>query len=82
MNPLRAWKAYRQAATIRTLLQEAQMGKVPWTSKTLWFNVLTAAATLLGYLPLDPATALLVTSAINAALRLITRQPITFTPSP
>lgn len=57
------------------------MGKVPWTSKTLWFNVLTAAATLTGYLPLDPATALLVTSGINAALRLITRQPITFTPS-
>ena len=57
------------------------MGKVPWTSKTLWFNVLTAAATLSGYLPLDPVTAVLVSSLINVGLRLLTGQPITFTPS-
>lgn len=56
------------------------MGKVPWASKTLWVNVLIAAVTVSGYLPLDPKTTILLTSAINGALRLLTNQPITFTP--
>ena len=57
------------------------MGKVPWKSKTLWFNVLTGALELSGYLPLPPATALVVTNLINVGLRLITGKPITFATS-
>lgn len=80
MNVLRLWKIYRAANRVLSHLQEAHMGKIPWKSKTLWFNVLTAAASLAGVVPMDPATLVLVTSGINFGLRLITGQPITFTP--
>ena len=79
MNVIQLWKIYRRAQKLAGFLEEAQMSKSLFTSKLFWFNVLTAAATLTGYLPLDPATAVLVASGINAALRLITHQPITFT---
>ena len=78
MNPLKMWAIYRNGNRIGNLLQEAQMGKVPWKSKTLWFNVLLTAGELLQILPVPPGTALIVSGVINGALRLITGQPITF----
>ena len=78
MNPLTLWKLYRKANDIADQLQEAKMGKVAWKSKVLWFNVLTGAASMLGLIPLDPHTTLIASGAINAVLRLLTNQPITF----
>ena len=82
MNPLTAWKLYRKVDHISDLLKEAQMGKVPWKSRTLWFNLLTTAASALGYIPLDPHTTIIVSGVINGALRLITGKPIALSETP
>ena len=56
------------------------MSKTLWTSKTFWFNLLTAGAELAQVIPLPPGTALLVTNAINIGLRLVTDKPVTVLP--
>jgi len=79
MNPLRLWTISRRATRIGNLVKEASMTKGAWASKTLWFNLLTAGASLLQVLPVPPEQALLVTNAINIGLRLITSAPVSLT---
>ncbi|NDY41235.1 hypothetical protein G3N55_00020 [Dissulfurirhabdus thermomarina] len=54
-------------------------GKQWWMSRTLWTNVLAIVAIILqgqfGYV-LSPETQVMVLGAVNALLRLVTRQPI------
>jgi len=79
MNPLRLLKIYRRADTLVTLIEEANVKQL-WASKTLWFNLLTASASLLQILPIPPEQALLVTNVINIGLRLVTSQPVSVLP--
>lgn len=53
----------------------------PWyKSKTVWFNVISGAGAVLGYIPLTPVTAGIGT-AINLALRVFfTDKPVTVLP--
>ena len=48
------------------------MSKNIFTSKTLWFNVLTAVLELLGVLPLAPGTTVVLVALVNFGLRLVT----------
>ena len=77
MNPLRLLRIYRAGSRVGDLLQEASVSKSLWKSKTFWFNLLSAASTLAGVIPLDPQTATLVIAGINVGLRLITTGPVT-----
>ena len=48
------------------------MSKNIFTSKTLWFNLLTAVAELVGVLPLAPGTAIICAAIVNCGLRIVT----------
>lgn len=50
-----------------------------FTSKTFWFNALTAVVTLAGVLPINKYT-ITATSAANIGLRLLTRLPANLLP--
>ena len=76
MNPLRLLRIYRRAQTLAGLLEEAQMSKSLFRSRTFWFNVLTAAAELTQVLPLPSGTLVLDASVINIALRFVTEKPV------
>lgn len=76
MNVVRLWRVYRSSQRIAAMFEEARVSKSLFTSKTFWFNVLTAAVDLAGYLPLPPGTAVLVVSGLNVALRVITKGPV------
>ena len=76
MNPLRLWKLYRKASRLFGYMQEASVSKNLLKSKTFYFNVLTAVAELIGVIPLPPGTALIAVTAINVALRVITKGPV------
>jgi hypothetical protein len=52
-----------------------------WKSKTLWFNVLTAAAAGAGALPQNEYT-LIAVLLINAGLRVVTSKAIATTSEP
>jgi hypothetical protein len=51
------------------------MSKAWWKSKTVWINALSAAAELLGIIPLPGGTALIVANLLNIALRFVTTGP-------
>lgn len=53
------------------------MDKSILQSKVFWFNVLTLAATVSGYLP--PEYAAPVSAIVNIVLRFLTTQPVTAT---
>lgn len=55
------------------------MGKSPSRSKTIWFNILTGAATILALPILPPAIVPYIPAAqalVNIALRFVTDQPL------
>lgn len=76
MNILRLWRIYRTSQRLATYLEEARVSKSLFTSKTFWFNVLSAAAELTNILPLPPGTVILVTNLINIALRVVTDKAV------
>ena len=76
MNPIRLLRIYRRAQKLFDLLEEAQMSKSLFRSKTFWFNLLTAAAELTSVLPLPPGTVIIAASVINIALRFVTDKPV------
>lgn len=62
--------------------------KVWYTSKTIWFNALTVALAIIGFLmvtqstsglpfDLDPKWLVIASGIINIVLRVITSQPLT-----
>ena len=60
------------------------MRKPFWKSRTVWFNVLTAAATIAGApaaLGLNPTVAGLILTGANIGLRCLTHAPIGVTPA-
>jgi len=75
MNPLRLLRIYQKANRLVTLIEDANV-KSLWTSKTFWFNVLTAGAELSNILPLPPGVVLIASSLINIGLRFVTTQPV------
>lgn len=76
MNPLKLLKLYRKATRVASLLEDAQVSKSLFKSKTFWINLLTAGAELAGVIPLPAGTMLLVVSGINIALRVLTKGPV------
>ena len=52
------------------------MTKNIFASKTLWFNLLTAVAELIGVLPLAPGTAIVAAAIVNCGLRIVTAQGV------
>lgn len=54
--------------------------KPVWKSKTIWFNVIGVAGTLLSHAAelLPPHYAAVALAIGNLALRLVTEQPVTF----
>ena len=72
MNPWRAFQVYLKARVVMRLVKEIPMTKNIFKSKTLWFNVLTAVAELVGVLPLPPGTAIIVAAIVNCGLRIVT----------
>ena len=50
--------------------------KNPFLSKTLWFNILTTGASIVGVIPIKPEKTIIVSSIINIGLRLLTNQPL------
>lgn len=79
MNPLTLWKLTRKAQAVANQIELAN-SKSLWKSKTMWFNLLTAAAELAQVLSgtrLVPTETLAVASAvINIGLRLVTDTPV------
>lgn len=62
---------------VKEIKAEAQKtGKWRWRSKTLWFHVLTLVLSLLGYIPLDPMTVIMLQAVIGILLRFLTDKPI------
>ena len=76
MNVIQLWTVYRRAQKLAGLLEEAKMSKHLFTSKTFWFNVLTAAAELTQVLPLPPGTVAIAAAVINIGLRFVTDQSV------
>ena len=75
MTPWRAWKLYRATRRLLGIMKEANVSKPWWKSKTVWVNALSAAAELLGIIPLPGGTALIVANLLNIALRFVTTGP-------
>jgi|TARA_R100001244_G_scaffold20030_1_gene20732 hypothetical protein len=72
MSPWRAFNIWRKTRAVLRLVEEIPMSKNIFASKTLWFNVLTAVAELLGVLPLPPGTAVIAAAIVNCGLRIVT----------
>jgi hypothetical protein len=72
MNPWRAFQVWRKTRAVMALVKEIPMTKNIFASKTLWFNVLTAIAELVGVLPLAPGTAIVAAAIVNCGLRIVT----------
>lgn len=77
MNPARLFRIYRAANRIGNLLEEAAVSKALWKSKTFWFNLLSAGASLVGVVPLDPQLTAIIVAGINVGLRVVTKGPVT-----
>jgi len=80
MHPLKLLTIYRRAHRLGDLLEDGQMNKALWKSKTFWFNVLTAATELTQVLPIPPGTLAIAAAVINIGLRVVTDQPVTVLP--
>lgn len=76
MNPIRMLKIYRRASKLGDLFEEAAVSKSLFTSKTFWFQVLTASASLLGVIPLPPEYVAVGAAVINVGLRLVSDAPV------
>lgn len=88
MNPIRLLKLARRASRLLDLMDRGSkdwdarkdkgedMSKSLFTSKTFWFNVLTAAAELSQVLPLPAGTLAIVATVVNIGLRMVTDQPV------
>jgi hypothetical protein len=76
MNPLRMLAIYRKASVVMNLLEDAQMNKKLWKSKTFWFNILSGAAALTGVIPFAPEHVAIATAIINVGLRFVTDKPV------
>ena len=76
MGPIRLLKIYRRASKLGDLFEEAAVSKSLFTSKTFWFQVLTAGASLLGIVPLPPEYIAVGVAVINVGLRLVTDKPV------
>ena len=72
MSPWRAFNIWRKTRAVMALVKEIPMTKNIFASKTLWFNVLTAIAELVGVLPLAPGTAIVAAAIVNCGLRIVT----------
>ena len=72
MSPWRAFNIWRKTRAVLRLVEEIPMSKNIFASKTLWFNVLSAVAELLGVLPLPPGTAVIAAAIVNCGLRIVT----------
>jgi hypothetical protein len=72
MNPWRAFQVWRKTRAVLRLVKEIPMSKNIFKSKTLWFNVLTAVAELIGVLPLPPGTVIIAAAIVNCGLRIVT----------
>ena len=76
MSPWRAFNIWRKTRAVMALVKEIPMSKNIFASKTLWFNVLTAIAELVGVLPLAPGTAIIFAAIVNCGLRIVTAQGV------
>ena len=76
MNPIRLLTIYKRANTLANLFEEATVSKSLFASKTFWFQVLTAAASLLGVVPLPPEYVAVGVAVINVLLRLVSDRPV------
>ena len=72
MSPWRAFNIWRKTRAVMALVKEIPMSKNIFTSKTLWFNLLTAVAELVGVLPLAPGTAIICAAIVNCGFRIVT----------
>jgi len=81
INPFKLISIYRKAATLFGLLEDAQMKKSLFKSKTFWFNLLSAAAALSGVATdfVSPQILAAITGVINVGLRLVTSEPVSVT---
>ena len=79
MNPFRLIKIYRRASKLAGLLEDAQMKKALWRSKTFWFQVLSAAAALSGAIPMPPELLAIIVAVTNVGLRIVTSEPVSVT---
>ncbi|MPZ20122.1 MAG: hypothetical protein GEV06_19725 [Luteitalea sp.] len=88
MNPIRLLKIFVKANRLFSLLEqgtasyekEQRVSKSLLSSKTFWFNVVTAAVELSGVLPLPPGVAATVVGVGNIVIRLLTNQPVHVVP--
>jgi cytochrome c oxidase assembly factor CtaG len=76
MTPWRAWKLYRATQRLFGIFEEGSHMSKPWyQSRTIWANVVLAAAELAGIIPLPGGTSLLIANVLNIALRFLTNGP-------
>tara|TARA_R100001086_G_scaffold170569_1_gene93148 strand:+ start:4208 stop:4468 length:261 start_codon:yes stop_codon:yes gene_type:complete len=76
VTPWRAWKIYRATRRLLGIFEEgSRMGKPWYKSRTIWVNAISAAAELVGIIPLPGGTALIVANILNIALRFVTTGP-------
>ena len=82
MNIFKAWRLWRKAAPLLSLVQEVSVSKNLLKSRIFWANVITAAIELSGVLGgiVPTGTLQIVTNVLNIALRLVTSQPVTVLP--
>jgi|TARA_R110002020_G_scaffold59400_1_gene161930 hypothetical protein len=76
MNPWRAFQVWRKTKAVLKIAEDIPMTKNIFASKTLWFNLLTAVAELIGVLPLAPGTAIIAAAIVNCGLRIVTAQGV------
>lgn len=72
-------KAFRDW-DVRKRKGETDMSKHPLLSKTLWINVLTAAADLMGVLPLPQGWSVPALAVVNVVLRVLTNKGLSLAP--
>lgn len=84
VNPIRLLKIYGSANRLYQLFAAAtasyerthDVSKSLFASKTFWFNVVTAAVSLTGVLPIPAETATIIVGVGNVLIRLLTNQPV------
>jgi hypothetical protein len=76
VNPIRLFKIYKRANKLANLLQEAQVSKSLFTSKTFWVNIISAGLELSQILPIPSGYLTLGTNIANIILRTITTTPV------
>lgn len=84
MNPIKLLRIYAKANKFFSLMEQASMSyeqngsvsKSILSSKTFWFNLVTAAVELSGVLPLPPGVAATTVAVGNIIIRLLTTQPV------